>query len=120
MWQKPAAEFFGFYAEEHGFGRKIGSERRDFCFLEGDVGLYIMGNAGRSNRVIIYIYARQTYPQFVAKFGGRATHYKNIRKKRNWLLQQFRQFSNLAQAFWHPPGRCSKEDRQDVRGYFLR
>ena len=39
-----------------------------------------MGNAGRSNRVIIYIYTRQTYPQFVAKFGGRATHYKNIRK----------------------------------------
>lgn len=25
-------------------------------------------------------YARQTYPQFVAKFGGRATHHKEIRK----------------------------------------
>ena len=60
---------------EENWGRKAG-----FLFLEGDAGLYIMGNAGRSNRVIIYIYARQTYPQFVAKFGGRATHYKNIRK----------------------------------------
>ena len=79
---------------EENWGRKAG-----FLFLEGDAGLYIMGNAGRSNRVIIYIYARQTYPQFVAKFGGRATHHKKIRKKRNGLLQQFLQFSNLAQAF---------------------
>ena len=63
------------------WGRKAG-----FLFLEGDAGLYIMGNAGRSNRVIIYIYARQTYPQFVAKFGGRATHHKEIRKKTEWAI----------------------------------
>ena len=87
---------------------KLGAKGGIFVFGRR-CGVIYNGNAGRSNRVIIYIYARQTYSQFVAKFGGRATHYKNIRKNGIGYYSNSVNFQTLLKHFGIRQGVAAKK-----------
>lgn len=54
-------------------------------------------------------YARQTYPQFVAKFGGRATHHKEIRKNGIGYYSNSVNFQTLLKHFDIGQGVASKK-----------
>ena len=54
-------------------------------------------------------YARQTYPQFVAKFGGRATHYKEIRKSGIGYYSNSVNFQTLLKHFGIGQGVAAKK-----------
>lgn len=54
-------------------------------------------------------YARQTYPQFVAKFGGRATHHKEIRKNGIGYYSNSVNFQTLLKHFGIGQGVASKK-----------
>ena len=54
-------------------------------------------------------YARQTYPQFVAKFGGRATHHKEIRKNGIGYYNNSVNFQTLLKHFGIGQGVAAKK-----------
>lgn len=54
-------------------------------------------------------YARQTYPQFVAKFGGRATHHKEIRKNGIGYYSNSVNFQTLLKHFGIGQGVAAKK-----------
>lgn len=54
-------------------------------------------------------YARQTYPQFVAKFGGRATHHKEIRKNGIGYYNNSVNFQTLLKHFGIGQGVATKK-----------
>jgi len=54
-------------------------------------------------------YARQTYPQFVAKFGGRATHHKEIRKNGIGYYSNSVNFQTLLKHFGIGQGVATKK-----------
>lgn len=54
-------------------------------------------------------YARQTYPQFVAKFGGRATHHKEIRKNGIGYYSNSVNFQTLLKHFGISQGVAAKK-----------